>query len=342
MSPNTPPTHIPSPISEQRGWPWDSDIAPAPELVEGTSAWPRITIVTPSYNQGQFIEETIRSILLQRYPNLEYFVMDGGSTDRTVEIIKRYEPWIDHWESEQDRGQSHAINKGWQRSTGSVLAWLNSDDTFLPGALAKVARAFISADNVATVTGVTRFAYTDEREDIVVTPRPFDALHFLRGGGSSGQPAVFIARSTWETTGDLDESLHYSMDRDYWLRISIATAGSTHLQIRDELANAKLWEENKATHDPDLFYSDHMKLFNKAFSSPDLPEPLQRVYGGAMAAQLFRHAMRCRDAGQYFKAIRLAIKSWFRHPRISRLWKVTRFVIGTGRRAVLGGRTQTP
>ena len=96
---------------------------------------PKITIVTPSYNQGQYLEETILSVIGQCYPNLEYFIFDGGSTDNSVEIIKKYEKHIDYWVSEKDNGQSHAINKGFERASGDILAWLNSDNMYMPGAL---------------------------------------------------------------------------------------------------------------------------------------------------------------------------------------------------------------
>ena len=102
---------------------------------------PRITIITPSYNQGEFIEQTIESILSQGYPDLEYIVMDGGSTDETVNILEKYEGQL-YWVSEKDRGQAHAINKGWHRATGDIYAWLNADDLLNPGALTKVAREF--------------------------------------------------------------------------------------------------------------------------------------------------------------------------------------------------------
>ena len=102
-------------------------------MMPNGEAWPRISIVTPSFNQGQFIEETIRSILLQGYPNLEYIIIDGGSTDESVEIIKKYEPWLTYWVSEKDRGQAHAINKGLERCTGEILAYINSDDYYYPG-----------------------------------------------------------------------------------------------------------------------------------------------------------------------------------------------------------------
>src|SRR5215469_2917833 len=109
---------LPPPPAGHTGWPWTIESMPSPPARTDGSPWPTISIVTPSYNQGQFIEETIRSVLLQGYPALEYIIIDGGSTDQSVEIIKKYEPWLTYWISESDRGQSHAINKGFKRATG--------------------------------------------------------------------------------------------------------------------------------------------------------------------------------------------------------------------------------
>ena len=121
------------------GWPWTTHTTatPATEL-----SWPRISIVTPSYNQGHYLEETIRSVLLQGYPNLEYIVIDGGSQDNSLEIIQKYQPWIAYWHSQPDRGQADALNQGFARATGEICAYLNSDDLFLPNTLFSVAIAF--------------------------------------------------------------------------------------------------------------------------------------------------------------------------------------------------------
>jgi len=114
---------------------------------------PRLSVVTPSYNQGRFIEETIRSVLLQDYPNLEFIIIDGGSTDNTIEVIKKYETWLAYWVSESDRGQSHAINKGIIKATGEILFWLNSDDVVLPGAFKKIAGVFSDNPEIKMVIG---------------------------------------------------------------------------------------------------------------------------------------------------------------------------------------------
>ena len=114
-------SELPSSPPGKIGWPWTEESSQLPEKMSDGSPWPRISIVTPSYNQGQFIEETIRSVLLQGYPNVEYIIIDGGSTDNSLEIIKKYEPWLAYWVSEPDRGQSHALNKGIQKATGDIF-----------------------------------------------------------------------------------------------------------------------------------------------------------------------------------------------------------------------------
>ncbi len=131
------------PVPDREGWPWTEETPQLPERMADGSPWPCISVVTPSYNQGQYIEETIRSVLLQGYPNLEYIVMDGGSSDNSLEIIQRYSPWLTYWTSERDEGQADAINKGFERANGKLIAWLNSDDIYYPGTVASSARAFL-------------------------------------------------------------------------------------------------------------------------------------------------------------------------------------------------------
>ena len=184
--------------------------------------WPRISIVTPSYNQAQFVEQTIRSVLLQCYPNLEYIVMDGGSSDESVAIIEKYAPWLSYWESAKDRGQSHAINKGFARSGGEIIAWLNSDDFYTPGALGTVAKHLARGTGNYALVGHCTFVYTDGR-----APFPFPGAYVSRErllqfwkGYQMHQPSVFWRREVLDKVGLLDEEQHLIMDFDYWARIS--------------------------------------------------------------------------------------------------------------------------
>lgn len=180
--------------------------------------YPKISVVTPSYNQGKFLEETILSVLNQNYPNLEYIIMDGGSTDNSIKIIKKYQDRIDYWVSEKDRGQSHAVNKGFEQATGDIIGWLNSDDTYLPQCFEYVAKAFSKNPDVDSVYG--NFIYTNESGDYLwkrYVPKrfPYEMLLFY----TLGQPAVFFRRKILDGIGYLDENLIYTMDHDFFLRM---------------------------------------------------------------------------------------------------------------------------
>jgi glycosyltransferase involved in cell wall biosynthesis len=144
---------------DKNGWPWTEETDPV--LYQSKQHWPKITIVTPSYNQGIFLEETIRSVLLQNYPNLEYILLDAGSSDRSVEIIKKYEPWLSYWISKKDRGQSHAINQGLALATGEFWQWINSDDRYFSDAFYQVASHLIETQKDTLYASV--FESTDDK-----------------------------------------------------------------------------------------------------------------------------------------------------------------------------------
>ncbi len=185
---------------------------------------PRITVITPSFNQGNFIEQTINSVLNQNYPELEYFVMDGGSTDNTLEVLKKYDGRL-LWISERDKGQSHAINKGLRMATGEIIAFLNSDDLYEPGSLLKVGTFFTTFPDANWLTGKCRtvdWAGREIRKGITLYKntwlklRSYGVLAVLN---YISQPATFWSRKVVRRVGDFDESLRYAMDYDYWLRV---------------------------------------------------------------------------------------------------------------------------
>lgn len=183
---------------------------------------PKISVVTPSFNQGKFIERTIRSVLMQQYPSLEYIVIDGGSTDNTVEILQKYESDLAFWVSEPDRGQSHAINKGFARATGQVLCWLNSDDFYLPNTLMTVGKMLADGTGHHAIAGHCLKVYEDGTAPVLLEGK-FDnrrrMLEFWKGY-QMHQPAIFWRREVFEKVGWLNEELHLIMDFDYWARIA--------------------------------------------------------------------------------------------------------------------------
>lgn len=187
--------------------------------------YPEISIITPCFNQGQFLEETIRSVLSQKYPNLEYVVADGGSTDGTLEILSRYQDDLT-WISEKDRGQSHAINKGMKMTSGEIIGFLNADDLYEPGALQAAGEYFACHPNAEWLTGKCRII--DQKGDEIRRLISLYKNAWLRLGiphclyllNYVSQPATFWRRDVLDRTGWFDETLCYALDYDYWLRLN--------------------------------------------------------------------------------------------------------------------------
>lgn len=223
---------------------------------------PKITIVTPSFNQGRFIEQTIQSVLDQQYPNLEYIIIDGGSTDGTVDIIKKYEKHITYWVSERDNGQSDAINKGLQLATGEVVNWLNSDDYYELGALKTVAEAF-QDQNVTVVCGRGRIFYQNKEGERFSRGTDVYEGNLAKtiGWARMDQPETFFRRSVLEKVGELDSSLHYLMDRDLWIRYLCLYGLEGVKKIPDVLVNFRLHASSKTVSQNEKFQIDHDSFF---------------------------------------------------------------------------------
>ena len=211
-------------------------------MKEAIENLPRISIVTPSYNQAQFLERTIISVLNQGYPNLEYIIIDGGSTDKSVEIIKKYEKFLTYWVSEPDKGQSDAINKGFMRTTGEILAWLNSDDMYLPSALFKVANVFKKHPDAALIYG--DYIQVDANDRCIALKRQpsFDYQVCMYAYTIAMQPASFFNRKAFFEVGCIDQNLHYIMDYDLYLRIA---RHRNVAQVKDYLAAFRIHSASK-------------------------------------------------------------------------------------------------
>ncbi len=227
---------LPAPPPGKMGFPWTEGPAGL-----ANSALPRISVVTPSYNQAAYLEETIRSVLLQGYSNLEYVIMDGGSTDGSIEIIKRYAAWLTHWVSEPDAGQSDAINKGWQYCTGDVFAWLNGDDVYAPNALTQVGETFADNSALGLVYGNILVSDSVGKQSGIIGYHAANA-YMLAALEIPYQPASFFKASIVGQVGCLDVSLRYVMDVDILVRVM---ANAPMARINQPLASFRIHAQSK-------------------------------------------------------------------------------------------------
>jgi glycosyltransferase involved in cell wall biosynthesis len=214
---------LPPPPPGKTGWPWTVE---TPPLDDGDAAlltqWPRISVITPNYNYGAFLEETLRSVLLQSYPNLELIVVDGQSKDDSVEIIRKYEPWITRWVSEPDGGQAAAINKGFGWATGTVCNWLNSDDILMPGAVRFVGEVFA----IGELDWLGGGRLLKQPSGIVLEVQLPWLTHwpgFALGIPDFPQEATFFSKRIWDRVGGLDTSYDCVFDVDFFHRVLRAT-----------------------------------------------------------------------------------------------------------------------
>ncbi len=183
-------------------------------------ALPLVSIITPSFNQASFLEETITSVLTQDYPRIEYIIMDGGSTDGSVDIIQKYADRLAYWESVKDKGQTDAINKGFDRASGDILAWINSDDTYNPKAVGEAVKFLIAHPETAMVYADCNFI--NEHGDVIgkFASRQTDYAKLRRGYVHIPQQTMFFRSTYWKQLGPLDPSFYFAMDYDLWVRIA--------------------------------------------------------------------------------------------------------------------------
>jgi len=249
-----------------------------PERMPNGDPWPTITLVTPSLNQGDYIEETLRSVLLQGYPRLEYIVIDGGSSDGSVPIIQRYATHLAAWVSEPDRGQADAINKGMERATGEILAYLNSDDILLPDALARAALV-LAKPGVDWVSGSCSFRSEEDGRAVVERPSEDPSIgRWLARLGGLPQPSTFWSRRMARTLGPFRADMHYAFDHEFWIRA--LTAGFRCHRIPALLAEARLHQASKTVSSAASWDADFREM--EALYLPRLTVTERRRYHRGM------------------------------------------------------------
>lgn len=225
------------------------------------SSLPLVTVVTPSFNQAPYIERTILSVLDQDYPNLEYIVVDGGSTDGSLDIIKKYSDHISSWISEPDLGQTDAINKGFSRGNGQILAWINSDDTYNPGAVREAVQFLQEHPDVGLVYGDANFI---NAQDAVIGTFPAaqtDRTRLLQGYVHVPQQSAFFRSDLWKKIGPLDPSFFFAMDYDLWVRLS-ALAPLVYLP-KKIWANFRLHDDGKTIASDDRCWPEMLRVHRR-------------------------------------------------------------------------------
>jgi glycosyltransferase involved in cell wall biosynthesis len=237
------------------------------------SDFPKITVVTPSYNQGHFLEQTILSVLGQGYPNLEYIIMDGGSTDNSIEVIKRYEKDLSYWESKKDKGQSDAINKGFLRATGDILCWLNSDDFYLPGVLTLIAGK-LDISNPELFFGnafhFRQFSEEAKGSNVVERSSRLDIKIF----DFIIQPSSFWTRKVWEINGPFATDQHFVFDWEWFIRASVN--GVKFIPGTDYISVYRLHGEHKTGTGGNKRLQEILNVYTK-YSNPNFPTFFEKL-----------------------------------------------------------------
>jgi len=300
------------------------------------SELPRISVVTPSFNQGQFIEETILSVINQDYPRIEYIVMDGGSTDNTVPILRKYESRI-IWRSEKDRGQSDAINKGFQMASGDILAWLNSDDTYRPGAVRQAVEVLCRDPEIKLVYG--KSYYCDEKGE-VIGEYPTEPPNYKRLAVFNfiAQPSTFFRREVILDAGGLNPQMQFAMDYDLWLK----TAGKFKVEYLPEyLSMFRLHGESKTISEI------HALKFNQ-----EILNTVIRYYQWAPANRVYAycyHLVKCRAPAFFGRKLPIVVMtalacSFVEYLRLNKMirWEDVKLITPKNVKILLSGSDGAP
>jgi glycosyltransferase involved in cell wall biosynthesis len=278
-------TELPSPPAGKTGWPWTEASPPLPNVMPGGRPWPRISIVTPSFNQGEFLEATIRSVLLQGYPDVECVVVDGGSRDTSVEIIKRYAQWLAYWCSEPDRGSANALNKGFAQTTGEILGCLNSDDFYLPGCFREIASVMHARSAAGVVYGNGYFASASGRLEKPIFSDRWSLHRFAYRPSMLVQQATFFRREAFQKIKGFNEANRSCWDAEFCADLALAGAEFHH--IGEFLAAFRIYADSitgsgRLRHQ---FREDIRRIFEKIVGRPETAA--DRVYRFALRLQRF-------------------------------------------------------
>lgn len=302
-------TELPFPPENRRGWPWTEGGDQVSALVAG-NMWPKVTIVTPSFNQGQYLEETIRSVLLQGYPNLEYIIIDGGSTDNSIDIIRKYEPWLSFWISEPDAGQADAINKGFAKSAGDFLGWINSDDYLFPGVITRVVEAFLADSGIDMIYGDVDHGWPEKNIVSRLRGEQVEFIEILRTVRVPiPQQGSLWRRSVIDRVGNLDTRWQVVLDQEFFTRV----AEKCRIRYLPMLMGFfRLHEDSKTISQSRRWTTELPRMYREFFERRDLEKPIKRLEMETMGAVFLTCtsiSLRCGEKKLAMQYLYRAIKS---------------------------------
>ena len=269
-----------------------------------------VSVITPSFNQARYLEATIQSVLSQDYPRIEYIVMDGASTDNSVEVIKKYESRLAYWISEKDKGQADAINQGMARAHGEIVAWLNSDDYYLPNAISNAVNIFEGIPGLVMAYG-DMLAVDEYGQTMNHLKYKQFSLNDLLCFQIIGQPAVFFRRDAFEKSGGLDVAFHLLLDHHLWIRL--ASQGRI-LHVPQTWAAARYHAEAKNRARAAEFGREAFRILEWAKSIPELAAEIASVEKRAHASAHRVDARYLLDGGQSWSALKAWMRALFIHP----------------------------